>query len=150
MSARRGDDELEVIDRDGLCKGVVACFREGHDVTFATTLPDDGELVAGEPSEKITWLERAGHAVRELDQQLVAGVMPERVVDLLETIQVEHHDEGQVVTDTTCGNIHDLVLERGPVGEAGQSVVSCLSFDSAVEQTLTETRAQLIGQVLNP
>src|SRR5690242_14192349 len=52
-------------------------------------LEDDDELVAGEPRDEIGGPHRRREAPRELAQHVVAGRVPERVVDALEAVDVE-------------------------------------------------------------
>ena len=56
---------------------------------------DDGELVAAEPGEQVRGLqvvERGGEAGGHRLEQLVAGAVPERVVDLLEVVEVDQRE----------------------------------------------------------
>ena len=55
----------------------------------------DDELVATEPADRIGAPHAAGQAPGDLAQHLVAPVVPERVVDQLEVVDVhEHHRHG--------------------------------------------------------
>jgi hypothetical protein len=56
-------------------------------------LADNGELIGGETRQDIARREDRAKATPGLDEQLVAGMMPERVVDLLEPVEVEQDDE---------------------------------------------------------
>ena len=51
----------------------------------------DAELVAAEPRDHVLLSERRAQALGHLLQQAVAGVVAERVVDLLEVIEVDQH-----------------------------------------------------------
>ena len=58
----------------------------------------DGELVAAEPGDRVARAQDAGDARADELQQLVAAVVAERVVDLLELVEVEeHHDRPRAV-----------------------------------------------------
>ena len=50
---------------------------------------EDGELVAAEPREQILLADLAAEALGDLAEQLVAALMPEDVVDLLEAVEVD-------------------------------------------------------------
>ena len=52
----------------------------------------DGELVAAEPGHGVLGPDHGGQGARDLDQQRVAGVVTEGVVDLLEVVQVDDRD----------------------------------------------------------
>ncbi len=54
--------------------------------------PHDDELVAGEPRERVTGAQRGGEPSGDLDEQLVAGRVPEAVVDPFEVVEVEEPD----------------------------------------------------------
>ena len=53
---------------------------------------DDDELVAAEARDGVGRAQRGGEPRRQREQHLVAGGMPERVVDQLEAVDVEHED----------------------------------------------------------
>src|SRR5664280_908132 len=49
----------------------------------------DGELVASEPSEAVLWTQAGAHPVRRIEEDLVSGVVAERVVDRFEAVEVD-------------------------------------------------------------
>ena len=51
-----------------------------------------GELVAAEPADGVAGADRAAQPGGDLPQQLVAGRVAERVVDLLEAVEVAEED----------------------------------------------------------
>ena len=53
---------------------------------------DDDELVAAEPAHLVAAAGDVAQALADLDQQLVAGRMAERVVDVLEAVEIEQRD----------------------------------------------------------
>src|SRR5215203_28739 len=60
-------------------------------------------------------------------QQLVAARMAERVVDLLEVVEVhDHHGRGNVVAARRGKRVTDAVVEERPVGEVRERVVEGL------------------------
>ena len=66
--------------------------------------------------------------VGQLDQQPVADVVAEGVVDLLELVEV-HHEQGHrlAAPGGLAQRLAEPVLEQGPVGQAGQPVVEGLA-----------------------
>ena len=62
----------------------------------------DRELVAAEPRERVAGPQRLLQARADLAQHLVAGRVPERVVELLEAVEVDQQQRDVAV----------LVLER--------------------------------------
>ena len=61
-------------------------------------------------------------------QQLVAGVVAERVVDLLEAVEVhdQHGHAAAVAAARPRGRVLDAVAEQRAVGQAGERVVQRL------------------------
>ena len=75
---------------------------------------------------------------------------PERVVDLLEPVEVEHHDEQRVARCDVRSGLDERPLERDPVGQSGQTIVARLALDALVEHALAQAGSQLLGEVLQP
>ena len=74
-------------DRDG------EPFRQGDDLLLAVDAFDqDRELVATLASGDVVGPDRHGESLGDLDEEAVAGPMPERVVDDLEVVDVEEQD----------------------------------------------------------
>ena len=100
------------------------------------------ELVAAEPSGEILVADRAGQAVGELGEELVARAVAPRVVDRLEAVEVE------VENGRRPGAALELGVHRfeqvWPVGKAGERVVIRL-----VAELLLELR-HLRERVLEP
>ena len=53
---------------------------------------DERELVAGQPGKRILRLEQPSEPAREREQKQVADRDADQIVDLLETVEVDHHD----------------------------------------------------------
>ena len=140
------DDQFETIDAERPGNGARARPHEGVDVVDAVAEPAERELVAGEPGEEIAGLDHAGESVGDFDEQLVAGVVTERVVHLFEAVEVEHDDErGRSVLERPFADARQVAFERGAVGEAGEEVVVCLELQMAVHQSATDGGAELVG-----
>ena len=87
----------------------------------------DAELVAAEPGDGVALAERLLQPVGDLLQQAVAGVVAERVVDLLEVVEVDQHHGGGGVRAVAGGDrLLDAVAEQRAVGQPGQRVVQRL------------------------
>ena len=88
------------------------------------------ELVAAEARDGVGVAQGDDEPVGDLSQQLVAAVVPERVVDLLEAVEV-HHQHGARVA-VALGRrqrpLHVLAEQRA-VREAGQPVVQRLVLE---------------------
>ena len=102
----------------------------------ATTLASPGRRRAGSSTPNSSPPRRATvsrspsellEAVRDLLQQAVARVVAERVVDLLEVVEVDqHHGRGDVRAAAGGDRLLDAVAEERAVGEPGQRVVQRL------------------------
>ena len=57
----------------------------------------DGELVAAEPRRQVAGAQAGAQAAGEGDQQLVADLVAEAVVDALEVVEVEEEHDGAAV-----------------------------------------------------
>ena len=108
--------------RLGECRQhLVADHAEVGDAGLA--LEQHDELVATEPCHEIRGAQHPAQPPRHLPQQLVAGRVPERVVDRLEAVEIdEAHRERQAVAPGARDRPLDLGEEHVPVGQSGQAV----------------------------
>ena len=58
---------------------------------IVNVLDDHHEFVTAQTCEEIRFAERAGQRTRDVLQELVADAVPERVVYVLEAIQIDEH-----------------------------------------------------------
>src|ERR1700738_869885 len=85
---------------------------------------DDGEFVAAETGQHVGIAQRRTQPLRDLDQQLVARRMPQRVVDVLEPVEVEHQDgESGAMTLQPLAGIFEFFGEQRAVREAGERMM---------------------------
>ena len=83
------------------------------------------EFVAAEPRHEILRPQHFAQAVGDRAQQLVAAGMAERVVDLLELVEVDEQQRRQLLgAMLDRQQAADLVAEIDPVGKRGQFVVA--------------------------
>ena len=84
----------------------------------------DRELVAAQPGDGVGRAQRPLQARPDFGQQQIAELMAERVVDVLEAVEVEQQDR-HVVTGAlrASDGVLDPVVEQGAVGQGGQRVV---------------------------
>ena len=83
----------------------------------------DAELVATEPRDEAALADRLDQPWAEVSQQDVAVVVPERVVDLLEAVEVhQHHDQPARDSARVADPLLHHLAETLTVGEAGQLV----------------------------
>ena len=88
-------------------------------------LLEHDEFVAAEAGDKILGPQHFAQAVGDRAQQLVAAGMAERVVDLLELVEVDEQQRRQLIGALLGGKqAADLVAEIDPVGQRGEFVVA--------------------------
>ena len=108
----------------GLPDRVVDPRHELHDVvTVADCGLDHGEFVAAEPRDQVGRLDAILDAGRDRLQQFVADMMPERVVDALEFVDVDIEQRELLAADGLLELALDLFAEQHPVRQVGQRVV---------------------------
>ena len=66
--------------------------REGDRALLAAARDDHGELLAADPADDVAGADARAEVVGEVRQHVVADCVPEDVVDLLEVVDVDHHD----------------------------------------------------------
>ena len=81
-------------------------------------LEQDRELVAAEAGDGVGRAHRVGQALADVAQKLIAGVVPEAVVDLLEPVEVEHQHR------------HGLSGARRP----GERMIEPVAVEAAVRE----------------
>ena len=85
---------------------------------------EDGELVAPHAGQRVGPADAAFEPAGDLLEQRIADGMTERVVDLLEPVEIHEEHRGQPSLPARLGQrAVQAVPERGPVGKARQSVV---------------------------
>ena len=85
---------------------------------------DHDELVAAEPHAEVGGAAGVAHALRGDDQHIVAGGVAERVVDLLEAVEIElQHGEPLAAPVRALDQRVEMVGEEGAVVQARQPVM---------------------------
>ena len=94
-------------------------------------LAEHAELVATEPGDEIAGAYPDAKAATELNQHAVARVVPERVVDLLEAVEIEEQHPGDgAVTRRSPESLLAHLEEHRPVGQARERVVARLVLEA--------------------
>jgi hypothetical protein len=84
----------------------------------------DAELVAAEAGDGVARVEQLGEPAGHLAQDLIAVVVAERVVDVLEAVEVdEHHDDGAIAAVRGRDRAAGALREQHAVRQAGERVV---------------------------
>lgn len=103
----------------------------------------DGELVATKTGHDVDLPDAVDDAPANLHQHLVADAVTKRVVDLLESIEVEHHQGHRPACRlASLKLVFEAPPEERSVGQPGQGVVRCL-----VSQRLAEPEVHVQGEV---
>ncbi len=113
---QRGGGELErLVERE------LDALGDAGGALVVAAVEQDRELVAAEARRQVAGAQAGAQAAGEGDQQLVADLVPEAVVDALEVVEVEEqHDRAAV---GAAERRLDLLGEQRAVGEAGERVV---------------------------
>ena len=84
----------------------------------------DGEFVAAQAGDQARPVDQRAQPLGDRAQQLIAAGVAERVVDLLELVEVQHQQRDLALRRFRLGEPRSQVLvQRVAVGEAGQRVV---------------------------
>ena len=85
---------------------------------------EDGELIASEPRDLVASAQRTAKPRADLPQERIARRMTERVVDLLEAVEIEEQDGDAGIA--TCDRLAEAREEAASIEQAGELVVICL------------------------
>ena len=106
----------------------------------------DRELVAAQPRDRVGPAQRGAQPLGDLAQQQVAGVVAERVVDVLEAVEVEQQqaDVGPVAVGGGQ-RLLEPVGQQGAVGQPGQAVVQRLVAHLLLGPPALDDRGRDVG-----
>ncbi len=128
---RRGNDQAVSVDHEGRLQRLHDLLRHPNRVRM---VPDarkqDSELVPAQASDRIHGPERAPQARADLLQEDVAGRVSQRVVDLLESVEIQHEERQRRPLPIARQNgLVETVAEKDAVGQAGQEIVERLVLE---------------------
>ena len=110
--------------RGRLKAAVMGVAMRSTSVSCADAFEQDRELVAAETRHGVGRPGRLDQSLRGGLQQTVAGVVPQRVVDVLEVVQVEEHDRDALLRPLRKGQgVLDAVPEQAAVRQQRERVV---------------------------
>ena len=120
--------ERQPVDHERLAQRALEHLGDGQRVLGAHDLgQQDAELVAAEAGDGVGGAQRGLEPLGDLLEEHVAVVVAERVVDLLEVIEVhDHHGQAAVAALGGAQRLLDAVAEQHAVGQAGERVVQRL------------------------
>jgi len=127
---RGADVDLAALELEGVAQRLQDPVGDGGAVALRRLVRDeDGKLVPTQSRDGVDRPHARAQALGDLDQEHVAGRMAERVVDLLEAVQVEEED-GQL---------------RGPVVVLAELVLHARPKERAVR----EPRERVVGRLVH-
>ena len=108
--------------------------RDALDVVdLAALVEDHHELVAAEARHDVACPQRAAQPVRHFEQEQIAGLMAERIVDDLEAVEIdEQHRETVIVALRCVDRLAQQPVEGLAVRQVGQAVMRGEVFDPLV------------------
>ena len=104
-------------------------FRQLRDV-IDTRKPVDnkGELITADSCNETTVLSDTGKAASYLVQNIVTNIVAEGVIDLFESIEVDHHQRDRFMIALSCKPGVKMCRERRAVWQSSQRVVCGLKL----------------------
>ncbi len=123
---RGGEEDFAVVEADRRAQGAPHGLGKGDDARRLLLRQEDhGELVAGQAGQSVLRLEQAAEPARDGEQDGIADRDADRIVDLLEAVEIDDHHRG---TDLRVGlgkgkSRFHAVDEQFAVGQAGEIVV---------------------------
>ena len=109
---------------------------------------EDGELVTPEPGDGVVRTHAAAQPLGDGDEQPVARLVAEAVVDVLEVVEVdEHHREQRAALGAAVerGAVDPPAQERA-VGQAGERVVIGLVLERLLALAQVPHQPQVVGE----
>ena len=104
------------------------------DGELLAALDEHGELVAAEARDGVARARDLLEARGDLQQQLIADVVAEVVVDLLEAVEVDEQQRERLARERAARErVVEAVAEEGAVGEPGEAVVERLARQLLLE-----------------
>ena len=111
------DPQQETVDLDVFRERIDQFQRLRARRRHAHPRDHDGELIAAEACDRIAIAQRALQAFANLLQCLIADLMTQRIVDLLEAVQVQDHEgDGGAIGFRLAQRLLDPLAEQHPVG----------------------------------
>ena len=85
---------------------------------------EHGELVAGQPGQHVRLAQPRAERAGDTSKQVIARVVAERVVDVLEAVDVEHERSSPHPIAPSVLEVRvEPPIERAPVQQAGERIV---------------------------
>jgi hypothetical protein len=148
---RRGHVDVVLFDPERMGDRVEEPLRDaGEQRRFLEILDDDHELVAAEPRQQADLAQRMGKRAAHFLQQFVADPVTERVVDILEPVEVdEQHADATAVALRLRDRLREpLVQQQRLEGRSARRIAMCCSRSSARMRSETSCTNDRIDTML--
>lgn len=110
---------------------------------------DDRELVAARTGDEILLADRGAHARGDAAQECIARGMPERVVDRLETVEVERqHAHGDAEPPRVAELGVEVAEQQRTICKAGEGILERSAAQLGFRRGAVKGAAQHIGDRL--
>ena len=128
------DRELAIAEHERNRHRLDQTPRHGLGLRLCCAVEQQRELVAAQPRQRVRGAHHLVEAARDSAQQLVSHVVAERVVHLLEAVEVhEQHGQHLLRAHRAREGLVKAVAEQRPVGEPGEAVVEGLARELLLE-----------------
>lgn len=137
-------ERLDPEGRDGLPQ----TLGDLHRFLEARSRQEGAELLAAEACHQIVGAQHAFRGLGDGDEDLVAGIMAERVVDALEMVDIEHDDRERLLLAARASDLGaDYFGQPAAIAEPGERVREGLPLE-AIQLLLerVDERTDLVGQ----
>ena len=120
---RRRHHQFMLADLDGGSDRLDQLARQVRGPVGIGVGQDQHEFVPAHARHGVLLAHLLAHAPRHRNQQFIANAVPQRVVDVLEMIQIEEHQRQRfAVALGQAEVVCEAVAQQGPVGQAGQQI----------------------------
>ncbi len=132
---RRGEDLLGAEPERRLQLADDALGDQRRLVGLDDAFQQHREFVAAQARDDVARLQAGADAAADLEQQVVADQVTDRIVDHLEAVQVDeqHGELFARVRDVALHRLLQPLQQQGAVGQAGQRVVQGFVFQPALD-----------------
>src|SRR5439155_11995274 len=101
-----------------------------HRVVQRSLWQQEDKLIAAKASRNIVVTQVAPHNVSHHLEDIITHIVPVRIIDLLEEIDVEHqHGKSTMIPRTDRDELIQLTLQVGAVQKAGERVADSLLIE---------------------
>ena len=121
---RRRHVDIVLLDLERRSDGFLKLLRDAIEHRgIIEILDDDHELVASQPRQQVGFAQGLRQRGGDALEQLVADAMPQSIVDVLETVEIdEHHADPSAAALGLCDRLGEPLLQQQSVRQSRQRV----------------------------